>query len=105
MVALHPWPVRDGLDGLNSDTALLGDFQDGLEVLAVIRILHRRVVVGQQHRIEVEAIEAAPVRGGDLRAVAGHPDPLDQTFLAGSERRIESALRAQSLVPLDRIGE
>ncbi|MEO8743910.1 MAG: hypothetical protein ABI455_01330 [Candidatus Dormiibacterota bacterium] len=67
--------------------------------------MHRGVVVRQQHRVEVEAIQASPVRGGDLPAVPGDPDPLDQALLARHERRVERPFRTESLVPLDGIGE
>ena len=42
---------------------------------------------------------------GDLSAMPRHANPLDQTLLARQQRRIQRAAGAQSLVPLDRIGE
>ena len=86
MLALHPWAHRDGFDGLHRSVSFCAGLGQGVEVLAVVRALHRHVVVWKQHGVEVESVEAPPVRGCDLRSMTGDPDPLDQAFLAGRPR-------------------
>src|SRR2546422_2529981 len=103
VVALHPRPHGDRLDRLDRDMSLLAQVRQCVEVLAVVNVLHRDEVVRQQHRIEVESIEASPVCGGNLRAVARDADPFDQTFLARGQRRVKRSPRTQRLVPLDGI--
>src|SRR5262245_28033937 len=105
VVLLHPRPHGGRFDGLHCRLSLLASPDEGLEVLEVIRVLHRDEVVGKQHRVEVEAIEAATVRGRDLRAVPGDADEPDEPLLARDKGGVERASRAESLVPLDRVRE
>ena len=48
------------------DIALLANRKQSIEVFGVVGVLHRDVVVRKQHRIKVEAFEAAPVGSGNL---------------------------------------
>jgi len=59
-------------------------------------VLGHEEVVGEQHRVEVEAGEAPPVHGRDGPAVAGDADEARQTLLAGLDRRLEDAALAMA---------
>ena len=88
VIALHPRPVSDRLDGLHRDVPLLARLQQRVEVVSVVGVLHRDEVVGKQDAVEVKPLEASPMRGRDLRTVARHTDPLDEAFLAGEQRGV-----------------
>src|SRR4029077_20674948 len=57
------------------------------------------------HGVEIETIEAPPVSGRDLRAVARDADPLEQSLLTREQGGVERPSRAECLVPLDRVRE
>src|SRR6266702_5831178 len=83
VLAAHPGFVSNGLDGLHSDIALLASREQRLEVFGVVGVLHREVVVRKQHRIKVEAFEAAPVHSGNLQTMTGDADgPYQPLFLS-----------------------
>ena len=60
----------------------------GLEVGGVLRVLHHGVVVGQQHGVEGEALEAAQVHAATV-AVAGDADEARQARVARLDRGLE----------------
>ncbi len=104
-LAAHPGTVGDRLDRLDGDVALGAGRLEGVEVLGEVAVLHRDVVEGQQHGVEVEADQAAAVRSRDLSAVAGDADRPHEALLAGFDGSVDHAARAQCGVPLDRVGE
>src|SRR5258708_33140028 len=93
--------MRNGLDRLHCHSPLRACLHQGLEIFAVVRVLNGDVVVGQQNRIEVEALETSPMCCGDLGTMACHADPLDQTLLSRSQTRIKGSCRASCLAPFD----
>ena len=99
-VGRRPRPARDRLDDLNRDVPFPADGQDLLEALPVPRVLRHEEVVRQQHRVEVEAREAASVHGGDGPAVTGHADEARQSLLAGLDRRLERAAGPERPTPV-----
>ena len=103
MLAAHPGFVRNGLDGLHSDIALLAGREQRLEVFGVIGVLHRDVVVRKQYRIKVEAFETAPVHSGNLQTMTGDADGPYQPLFPGLNSRIESTTGTQGRIPFNRI--
>ena len=76
-----------------------------VEGLRVARVLHLHAVVRAQHRVEVEALEAALVHLRDAEAVAGDADVPHQALLARLDARLQRAARAQRDVPLDHVAQ
>ncbi len=105
VLAALPRGAGEALDRLQRD-ALLGT-QDGelVERLRVARVLHLHEVVRAQHRVEVEALQAALVHLRDAEAVAGDADVVDQALLPRLDARFECAARAQRRVPLDHVAQ
>src|SRR4028118_2217575 len=100
-----PGFVGDRLDGLYSRVALPAGVRQRVEVLRVILVLHGDVVVGEQDRVEVEALEAAAVRGGDLRAVPGDADATNKPLVPGFNSRFQHAAGTEGGIPLNRGGQ
>ena len=75
------------------------------EVLGVVLVLHCHVVVGQEHRVEIETFQRAPVRRSNLEPVPGYADEADEAFVPGGYGSLDCATRAQRYVPFDRVGE
>src|ERR1700736_5740922 len=95
VLTAHPGFVSNGLDGLHSDIALLAGREQRLEVFGVVGVLHRDVVVRKQHRIKVEAFDAAPVWSGNLQTMTGDADGPYQALFPGLNSRIDSTTGAQ----------
>ena len=104
-VRSRPRATRDRLDDLDGDVAFATDGQHCLEALPVALVLGHEEVVGEQHRVEVEAREAPPVHGGDGPAVACHADEAREPLLAGLDHRLEHAPGPHGLVPVVRVPE
>ncbi len=83
MGATHPGFVGNRFDRLHGDVALLAGLDQCIEVRGIVRILHREVVVRQQHRVKVETLQAAPMCGSYLRAMARDTDGADQPLCPG----------------------
>ena len=60
-----------------------------LEVGGVPLVPHLHVAVREQHRVEREALEAAPVHRGDRQPVAGHADEAHEPLVARLDQRLE----------------
>ena len=103
--AAVPASRREALDRLQRDVALLADLGERLERLRVARVLHLGIVVRAEHRVEREALEAAPVHLGDREPVAGHADEAHEPFLARLDRGLEGAVGAERRLPLDHVHE
>jgi hypothetical protein len=54
-------------------------------------VAHHQVVVGQQHGVEVVALEAATVHLGDANAVTGDADEADEALVPSSHERLDRA--------------
>ena len=67
--------------------------------------MQRHEVVGQQHRVEIEPLQAAAMRCCDLRAVARYADGSHEALLARLDGRVDRPAWAQRGVPLDRVGQ
>ena len=96
---------RDGLDRLHRHPSLLAASDELLEVGRVAWVPHHRVVVGQQHGIEVESLQGTRVHGGHRRAVAGHTDEAHQPLLAGLDGRFQRPARSERRLPLRGVDE
>src|SRR4030095_13946488 len=79
------------------------DGPDVVERLPVTLVLSHEEVVRQEHGVEVEASQAAPVHGGDGPAMAGHADEARQALLARLDQSLQRAARAHGLVPVARV--
>src|SRR5437870_2815882 len=95
-----PGPASDRLDDLDRDVPLSAETQHLLEVSPVALLLGHEKVVRQQHGVEVEAREAAPVHRGDRPAVTGHPDEAREPLLAGLDESLQRASRPHDLIPV-----
>ncbi len=102
---MAPGGVGDGLDRLDGDVALTTQGGECLEVGAVRLVLHHGVAVGQQHRVEIEALQRLPVRRGDRPAVAGDADVAYQALIAGGNGRFQRPARAERGLPLVRVDQ
>ena len=100
-----PRRERDGLDRLHRDAALRAHLRERLELLGVALILQLADVVRQEHGVEREALEAAPVHRGDREAVAGDADEADEALLARLDGGLERAVRRQRDLPVDHVDE
>src|SRR5579875_10342 len=103
--ASHPGPVGDRLDCLHGDVTLLAGGDQGVEVLGVIGILHAEIVIGQQHRIKVEATQAAAMRGCNLRAMTGYADGTNESLLFCLDSSLQCTTGAEGDIPFDRIDQ
>ncbi len=74
--------------------------QELLELGGVARVAQACGVHRQQHRIEVEALEAAQVHRRDARAVAGDADLAHEAGVARFDRGAQRAVGAHRDVPL-----
>ena len=80
-------------------TATLRSLQvarSALEVGRVGLVLHGHVAVGQQHRVEGEALEAAQVHRGDREPVAGDADEAHESLVARLDGGAQRAVRRRA---------
>src|SRR5579884_2851058 len=105
MRASPPGPIGDGFDRLHGDITLLAGGEQGIEVFRVVGTLHGQEVVGQQHRIEVVAFQAAPMGGGNLQPVSGNADSAYQALMLRLDSCFNRAAGTESNVPLDGVDE
>src|SRR5271154_5418389 len=88
-VAVLPSPARHRLDRLRRDLALAAYVQQRLDVGRILPDIQHREVVGKQDGIEGEALEAAAMHRGDLRAVAGYADEAHEALAARFDQSLE----------------
>src|SRR5437879_4376342 len=69
MLTTHPGSITNRLDGLYCDATLLASRDQRIEILSIIRTLHRNIVVRKQHRVKIEASETTTVRSRYLQTM------------------------------------
>ena len=74
--------------------------QQLLEVCRVLGVGHQRVAVGEQHRVEGKAFEAAQVHLRGVGPVTGDAQEGDEPLLARLDEGLEGTVRAQRPLPL-----
>src|SRR5687767_4530195 len=100
-----PRTEGDALDRLDGDAPLCAEREERLGVGRVRGVAQLRPVVGKEHAVEWEPLQASPVLRGSGGAVAGDPDEADETGIARLDRRPQRSVRAHRDLPLGRIDE
>ena len=98
-----PRPARERFDGLHGDVVLLAVGQQCLKVGRILGVAHHGRVVGQQHAVEVELLQAALVHGGGVDAVAGNAQVAHQPLPAGLDEGFQRAAGAYGCFPPGRV--
>ena len=103
--AAVPWCERNALDRLDSDIPFRTHGRERLEVGCVGFVAHLYVAVGQENRVEREALEAAEVHPRNRQSVACDADEAYEPFVAGLDGSFQSTSLAQGGLPLDHVDE
>ena len=100
-----PWTARERLDDLDGHIPFPADSEHLLEGFTIALVLRHEEVVRQEHRVEIEPRQTAPVHGRDGPAVTGHADEANQPLLARLDDCLQRAARTHRLVPVVRMPE
>ena len=93
------------LDGLDGHPALVAQPEERLDICSIAGLGEQDEAVRQQHRVEVEAFEAAQVHAGDTQAVPGHADEPCQSLVPSPRQRLDRTTGAERHLPLVRLHE
>src|SRR3989304_9890140 len=87
------------LDRLDRNVPFRANPEKLLYVRRIPWILHHRIIVREQYRVKIEALQGAFVQAGDLSSVTGYADKADQTLFTSFDECFQCPARTKGDLP------
>src|SRR4030065_1513305 len=85
-----PCCAGDRLDRLDRNVPFRANPEKLLYVRRIPWILHHRIIVREQYRVKIEALQGAFVQAGDLSSVTGYATKTSQTLFTSFDGWFQS---------------